>query len=65
MKFVKKRFVVCHSEMYVFSHSVIPVILQKCATTGALSGKLPELVRALARLFFSYPGKISVPNVLS
>ena len=54
MKFVKKWFVVCHSEIYVFSHSVLSVILQKCATMGALSGRLPELVRALARLFFSY-----------
>jgi len=36
MKFVTKWFVVCHSEMYVVSHSVISVVLQKCATVGAL-----------------------------
>lgn len=54
MKFVKKWFVVCHSEIYVFSHSVISVILQKYSTMEALSGRLPDLVRALARLCFSY-----------
>ncbi|XP_072728462.1 dynamin-1-like protein isoform X4 [Ciconia boyciana] len=39
------------------------VILQKCATTE-LSERLPELDRALARLFFSYPSSSGKSSVL-